>query len=109
MHKIVKINLTSIFSPICQTLLNEQLSLQQQQQQSSSDLLENCFELLVIRLQGTVIAFCTCKVIDGRNVQVNTMHFRNIIKDHEFAKYWLSRLLKKQLYNKNIFPFSFDS
>ena len=107
MHEIVKIKLTSIFSPICQTLLNEQLSLQQQQ--SSSDLFENSFELLVIRLQGTVIAFCTCKVIDARNVQISTMHFRNVIKDHEFAKYWLSRLLKKQLNNKNLLPFSFDS
>lgn len=106
MHKFVTINFTSIFSPISQTLLNEQLAIQHQ---SSKNLLENCFELLVIRLQGTVIAFCTCKVIDDRNVKVSDMYFRNVLKDHEFAKYWLSRLLKKQLYNKNIFPFSFDS
>jgi hypothetical protein len=102
MHKIVKINLTSIFSPICQTLLNEQLAVQQQ---SSSNLLGNCFELLVIRLQGTVIAFCTCKVIDARNVQINAMYFRNVLKDHEFAKYWLSRFLKKHLHNKNNLSF----
>lgn len=91
MHKIIDIKLTSIFSPICQTLLNETA------QQQAVELDNKCTELFVIRLDGTIIAFATFKVNDFTDVSIDSLYFRNILKDHNFAEFWLSRYLKRNV------------
>lgn len=98
MHKLVKVNIISAYSPTYQTLVNEHSKIQKLK--SSNDIFENCVELLVIRFQGVVISFCTFNVIEGDRLQVSSMHFRNILKSREFTKYWLSRSLNKYLSNK---------
>lgn len=106
MHKLVKVNLTSIFSPICQALINENSIIQEITPSTSA--LKDCVELLVIRLQGTVIAFCSFTVVEGYRLQVNSIHYRKANKDHELAAYWLSRSLQKYLSNKIYLQFLLD-
>ena len=103
MHKIIDVKLTSIFSPVCQTLIHE--NTQQQVTQSKGEWLNNCAELLVIRLDGTVIAYGTFEIVDDINISVNSLHFRDIIKDHTLGEYWLSRQLKRYLRNNTYLNF----
>jgi hypothetical protein len=95
MPKIIDVKLTSIFSPVCQTLINE--NSKQQETKSIDESLANCTELLIIRLDGSVIAFGTFEVINEIRVHIKSLHFRNIVKDHSFAEFWLSRYLKRFL------------
>ncbi len=103
MHKIIDVKLTSVFSPICQTLIHENMP--QHTIQSKDEWLDNCTELLIIRLDGTVIGYGTFDVIDDINVSINSLHFRSIIKDHMLGEYWLSRQLKRYLRNNNYLNF----
>ncbi|MFT7054360.1 MAG: hypothetical protein ACJAU1_001922 [Psychromonas sp.] len=95
MHKIINVKLTSIFAPICQTLIQE--SAQRLKIQSKYKYLDKCTELLIIRLDGTIIGYGTFDLIDDIYVQINSLHFREIIKDHALGEYWLSRQLKRHL------------
>ncbi|MGB5444722.1 MAG: hypothetical protein WBM99_04370 [Psychromonas sp.] len=89
MHKIIDVKLTSICSPICQTLLNETA------QQQTVEIDRKCTELFVIRLDGTIIAYATFKVTDFTDVSIDSLYFRSMIKDHTLAEFWLSRYLKR--------------
>lgn len=95
MHKIINVKLTSVFSPIWQTLLQEDD--QRLKAQSKDKCLNNCTELLIIRLDGTIIGYATFDLVDDIYVNVNSLHFREIIKDHALGEYWLSRQLKRHL------------
>ncbi len=103
MHKVIDLKLTPIFSPICQTLIHEQI--QDYLQESQSELYDNYRELLIIRLEGTVIGYGTFDLEDGDMISVNSLYFRNIIKDHALSEYWLSRLLKRHLSKNNYMQF----
>ncbi|WP_028864925.1 hypothetical protein [Psychromonas aquimarina] len=107
MHKVVDLKLTPIFSPICQTLIHEQI--QDYFEDSQSELYDNYSELLIVRLDGTVIGYGTFDVEDGDMISVNSLYFRNIIKDHALGEYWLSRLLKRRLSKNNYLQFLLDS
>lgn len=107
MNKIIDVRLTSIFSPICQTLIYETLC--QQQVQSKETGIDSCTELLIVRLDGVVIAYGTFELIDNINMSINSLHFRNIIKDHSLAEYWLSRQLKRHLRNTPYIKFLLSS
>ncbi|HEY7867004.1 MAG TPA: hypothetical protein VIC51_13515 [Psychromonas sp.] len=95
MHKIINVKLTSIFSPICQTLLQEDA--QKFKIHSKDKCLDNCTELLIIRLDGTIIGYGTFDLVDDTYVNINSLHFREIVKDHALGEYWLSRQLKRHL------------
>ncbi|MFT6927354.1 MAG: hypothetical protein ACJAZP_002987 [Psychromonas sp.] len=95
MHKIINVKLTSIFSPICQTLLQEDDQKLKTQIQDKD--LNNGTELLLIRLDGTIIGYATFDLVDHIYVHINSIHFRKMIKDHALAEYWLSRQLKRHL------------
>jgi len=103
MHKIINVKLTSIFSPICQTLIHEDA--QKIKTQSQDKCLKNCTELLIIRLDGTIIGYATFDVVDYVHVNINSLHFRAIIKDHALGEYWLSRQLKRHLRKNTYFNF----
>lgn len=103
MHKILNVKLTSIFSPICQTLLQE--GDQKIKTQSEDNYLDNCTELLIIRLDGTIIGYSTFDIIDDIYVQINSLYFRKIVKDHSLGEYWLSRQLKRHLRNNTYLNF----
>jgi len=107
MHKIIDVKLTSVLSPVCQTLICE--NAQRQITQSNDKWLDNCMELLVIRLDGIVIGYGTFEVIDDINISVNSLHFRDIIKDHTLGEYWLSRQLKRHLRNNTYLNCLLDS
>jgi hypothetical protein len=95
MHKVIDVKLTSIVSPICQTLIHEMT--QQQGKKCQIEWLNKCTELLVVRLDGVLVGFVTFDVIDDIHIAVNSLHFRNLIKDHSLAEFWLSRYLKRYL------------
>ncbi|PKF61937.1 hypothetical protein CW745_08090 [Psychromonas sp. psych-6C06] len=95
MHKVLDVKLTSIFSPICQTLIHE--SLANQIDESKQQFLEKSRDLLIIRLDNTVIGYATFDVINEIELVVKSIHFRSLIKDHTLGEYWLSRLLKQHL------------
>lgn len=97
MNKNIDAKVTSIFSPLCQTLLNETALLNEVERAS----LETNSELLVIRLEGVVIGYTTFDVIDSFDMRINNIYFRSIIKDHNLAEYWLSRQLKRYLRNNS--------
>jgi hypothetical protein len=99
MHKVIDVKLTSIFSPICQTLIHE--SIQNQLDESKKLLLDKSTELLIIRLDGTVIGYALFELINGEEVVLNSIHFRSVIKDHTLGEYWFSRLLKRRLKNSS--------
>lgn len=103
MHKIINVKLTSIFSPICQTLLQE--NAQSLNTQSKNKCLDNCTELLIIRLDGTIIGYGTFDLVDDIYVKINSLHFRKIVKDQSLGEYWLSRQLKRHLREKTYLNF----
>ncbi len=99
MHKVIDVKLTSIFSPVCQTLIHE--SLQNQLDESKQALLDSSTELLIIRLDKTVIGYALFELTHHGELVLNSIHFRSIIKDHTLGEYWLSRLLKRHLKNSS--------
>jgi hypothetical protein len=103
MHKIINVKLTSIFSPICQTLLQEDA--QKLKTQSDNNPPENCTELLIIRLGGTIIGYATFDLVDDIYVNINSLNFREIVKDHSLVEYWFSRQLKRHLRNNTYINF----
>ncbi|ABM05382.1 hypothetical protein Ping_3707 [Psychromonas ingrahamii 37] len=103
MHKIINVKLTSIFSPICQTLLQEDAK--RIKTQSEDQDTDNRTELLIIRLDGTIIGYATFDVIDDIHVNINSLHFRKIVKDHSLGEYWLSRQLNRYLRNNTYINF----
>ena len=103
MSKNIDIRLTSVCSPTCQTLIYENAFINTLQ--SKDCLLDNCSELLIIRLKGTVIAFSTFDVIDGIHINVHSLYFRNILKDPAFAEFWLTRYLNRYLRKKSYMQF----
>lgn len=98
MKKIIEIKLLPIWSPTCQALIQEQVALQKNI--DANDLTADCKELLVIRLDRTLIAYATFDLFDGQIMRLNSLHFRNILKDHNLAQYWLSRHLNRILDKK---------
>lgn len=98
MKKIVNIKLLPIWSPTCQALIQEQIALQKEI--DVNDLVADCKELLVIHLDCTLIAYGTFDLLDGQIMRLNSLHFRNILKDHNLAQYWLSRHLNRILEKK---------
>jgi len=95
MNKIIDIKLTSIFSPTCQTLIHENDP--HCVIHYKDKCLNSCKELLVVRLEGTLIAYGTFDLIEGDTLSINSLHFRNIIKDPALGEYWLSRHLTRYL------------
>ena len=95
MHKVIDVKLTSIYSPICQTLIHE--SVQNQRDQSQQTLLDNSTELLVIRMDNTVIGYALFQLANDDKLVVDSIHFRSVIKDHSLCEYWCSRLLNRRL------------
>lgn len=102
MNKIIDIKLMSVFSPTCQALIYE--SDPQCAIQYKDICLDRCKELLVIRFDGTLIAYTTFDVVDDM-LRVNSLHFRNIIKDQALGEYWLSRQLKRYLRETSYYNF----
>lgn len=95
MHKVIDVKLTSVFSPICQALIHE--SLQNKLDESTHQLLENSSDLLVIRQDSTVIGYALFENT-GKNVfSLNSLYFRDIVKEHSLGEYALSRLVKRHL------------
>lgn len=94
MSKLIDIKLTPIYSPICQTLIYEEQSSKLVNDKSND--LEDSKELLIIRLEGTIIAYATFYVVDGVKMNLKSLHFRSIIKDHSLGSYWLTRLLQRR-------------
>ena len=92
MHKSVTIQLTSIFSPLCQTLICEYNK--EHLMENHKKLLNNYTELFIIRLHNNVIAYATFDVIDEVHIRINSLCFRAVIKDTSLTEYWLSRQLK---------------
>ena len=99
MHKVIDVKLTSIFSPICQTLIYE--SVQNQLGEPINELLDNCTELLIIRLDNTIIGYAVFELINGEELVLDSIHFRSVIKDHTLGEYWCSRLLNRHLKNSS--------
>jgi len=97
MQRILELKLLSAFSPICQTLLNENIPWGTKLE---NECLSHYSELLVVYLNNVVIGFVTFDFIDNSHLQINSLHFRNMIKDQTFASFWLSRYLKRFLRNK---------
>ena len=103
MNKIIDIKLTSVCSPTCQTLIYE--TVVASSLHAKDNILSSCTELLVVRLRGTVIAFSTFDVTDGIHITINSLHFRNILKDRTFAEFWVSRYLQRYLRKKSYMQF----
>lgn len=99
MNKAIDVKLTSISSPICQTLIHE--SIRNQLDESKRALLDNSDELLIIRLDNTVIGYALFDLIDGDELQIESIHFRDVIKDHTLGEYCFSRLVKRRLKNSS--------
>ena len=97
MHKAIDVKLTSIFSPICQTLIHE--NLQNKLDESKQALLDNSTELLVIRMDNTVIGYALFELLNGEELVLDSIHFRSVIKGHTLGEYCFSRLLKRRLKN----------
>ncbi|WP_354623544.1 hypothetical protein [Psychromonas sp. MME2] len=95
MNKIIDITATSLFSPLCQTLINE-TSIEQRCELINIGIAS---ELLIIRLDGVVIGYTTFTVVDNLDIEINNIYIRSIIKDQTLAEYWLSRHLKRFLRN----------
>jgi CII-binding regulator of phage lambda lysogenization HflD len=96
--KNIDIKLLPISSPICQALIQEQIAFQKSA--SLNNLIANCKELLVIRIDRTLVCYGTFDLYDGQIMRMNTLHFRDILKDHTLAQYWLSRYIKRKLEKK---------
>lgn len=107
MHKVIDVKLTSIFSPICQTLIHE--NVHNQLDDSARKVLENSSDLLVIRLDNTVVGYAIFELMQGEELVLDSIYFRSIIKDHMLGEYWLTRLLKRRLKNNTYNQFLLDS
>ena len=92
MHKSLSVQLTSIFSPLCQTLMCEDNK--EELMENHKKLQNNCTELFIIRFQNNVIAYATFDVIDEVHIRINSLCFRAVVKDIPLTEYWLSRQLK---------------
>jgi len=103
MQKVIDVKLTSIFSPVCQALIYE--NSHNVLNESTRKLLDNNSELLVIRLDSTVIGYASVKSLEDDEQVLDAICFRSIIKDHALGEYWLTRLLKRHLKNNNDKPF----
>jgi hypothetical protein len=95
MTEVIDIKLTSIFSPICQALIQE--SSQNQLSASTTELLSKSRDLLIVRHGNTVIGYALLELTDDSNFSLNFLYFRNIVKDRALGEYWLSRLIKRHL------------
>lgn len=100
MHKSISVQLTSVFSPLCQTLISEYN--QEPFTENDNKLLNDCSELFIIRLQNDVIAYATFDLIDSTYVHVNSLYVRRVIKDIPLTEYWLSRQLKS-FFHENLY------
>jgi len=96
--KNIDIKLLPLSSPICQVLIHEQCTFQHNV--LLKDIVANCKELLVIRINGTLVCYGTFDLFDGQIMRINSLHFRDMLKDHTLAQYWLSRYIKRQLEKK---------
>lgn len=101
--KKVEISLLPISSPTCQVLIQEQLALQNNTK--CQDFLVKCKELLVIRVEQSLVAYGTFDLYDGQIMRVNSLHFRDILSNHVVAQYWLSRYVKRKLEKQCYFNF----
>jgi len=99
MHKAIDVKLTSIFSPTCQALIHE--SSLNQIEGSAQKLLDNSSELLVIRLENTVIGYASLKSMGGGEQALDSIYFRNTIKDHILGEQWFTSLVKRHLENNS--------
>lgn len=99
MHKTIDLKITSIFSPICQTLIHE--TMQSKLSESIQNLIKNSKELLVIRLNNTVIGYALFELINGVEFVLDSIHFRSMIKNNTIGEYCFSRLLTRRLKNTN--------
>tara|TARA_R110001583_G_scaffold125319_3_gene276879 strand:+ start:2697 stop:3020 length:324 start_codon:yes stop_codon:yes gene_type:complete len=99
MHKNIDLKITSIFSPICQTLIYE--TVQSQLSESIQKLLKNSTELLIIRLNNTVIGYALFELVNDIDFELDSIHFRSIIKNHTIGEYCFSRLLARRLKKTN--------
>jgi hypothetical protein len=106
MHKIIDVKLTPVFSPVCQTLIFE--NKKQQREKTKKECFDKCSELLIIRLDGVIIAYSTFEVIGFTDISINSLYFRGIVKDHTLAEYWLSRYLKRYLRKNTYMHLSLD-
>jgi len=96
MHKSIDVKLTSIFSPIAQTLIHENIL--DEYGNSKKVLLGNSNELLIIRLHHRVIGYALFELIDDELV-LGGIHFRSVFKNNTLGAYWFARLLKRRLKN----------
>lgn len=99
MCKSIDVKLTSIFSPISQALIHE--NIQKNIGKSKKTLLNNCSELLIIRLHDTVIGYALFELAGGDELVLDSIHLRGVIKNNTLGEYWLSRLLKRRLKNSS--------
>jgi len=97
MHKAIDVKLTSIFSPTCQALIHE--NQHNQSDDATQRLLDNSSELLVIRLENTVIGYASLKSMSCDEQVLDSIYFRNVIKDHILGEQWFTGLLKRHLEN----------
>jgi len=96
--KIVDIKLLPISSPTCQVLIQEQMAFQKEMK--LIELTADCKEILVIRLDGRLIAYGTFDLYEGQIMRINSLHFRDIFQHHVLGQYWLSRYVKRKLEKK---------
>ena len=96
--KNIDIKLLPVSSPISQVLIHEQITFQKNT--SLDNLIANCKEVLVIRIAGTIVCYGTFDLFDGQIMRINSLHFRDILKEHTLAQYWLSRYIKRELKKK---------
>ena len=101
--KNVDIKLLPISSPICQVLIQEQIALQKEV--PLDNFIVNCKEMLVIRIDGNLVCYGTFDLLNGQIMRINNLHFRDILKNHMVAQYWLSRCIKRKLEKKCYFNF----
>jgi hypothetical protein len=99
MSKNIDLKITSIFSPICQTLIHE--TVPSQLSESIQKLLKTSKELLIIRLNNTVIGYALFKLVNDVDFVLDSIHFRSLIKNHSIGEYCFSRLLTRRLKNAN--------
>ena len=93
--KIVDIKLLPVSSPICQVLIQEQMAFHKNMK--LTDLIANCKEILVIRIDGRLIAYGTFDLYESQIMRINSLHFRDVFQHHTVGQYWLSRYVKRKL------------
>jgi hypothetical protein len=103
MKKNVDIKLLPISSPTCQVLIQEQMAFHKDMK--LVDLIADCKEILVIRIDGRLIAYGTFDLFDSQIMRINSLHFRDVFQHHSIGQYWLSRYLKRKLDKRCYFNF----